>query len=117
MPTRATRNKQECFLEAIRRGATVAAAAEHAHVDRTLPYAWETNNPAFAQAWTTARETRLAQLKDTAFDLALDGSESMIRYLLNRYEHVEDKTEKVSHIEIIIPGDDADAAHDFITLT
>jgi transposase len=116
MPTRATRNKRASFLEAIRRGCTVAAATEHARVDRTLPYVWEKEDPQFARHWQEARDSRLTQLKDTAFDLALAGSEGMIRYLLNRYEHIDEKETTLKQIEIIMPGGTPNDGQDFITL-
>ena len=86
MPRRNTDQKKRRFLLAIERGMFVSQAAQYASVDRTTPYVWETSDPEFSQSWSRSREIRLRQLTDTAMDLALDGSEFMLRFLINRHD-------------------------------
>lgn len=121
MPSRPTERNKSRFLQAIARGASVKSAASYAGVDRTLPYKWEHRDPDFAARWREARDSRLAQLKDTAFDLALEGNVALIRFLLDRYDRDPRKPidePAIGEIQIVMPGsepDDQQASHEFIT--
>lgn len=86
MPKPSTREQKDRFLAAVERGESVQDAAALARVDRTTPYLWEQKDPLFRRLWQEARLSRLARLKDTAFDLAMAGDVTLIRFLLSRYE-------------------------------
>jgi len=117
MPKRQTPTKKQLFLEAIERGLTVTTAAEHAGVDRTTPYVWEQEDEKFQERWQKARDRRLPQLKDTAFDIALEGDKGMLKFLIDRYEpDAHHEQQPIREIEILFPGEgESDDNHDFIT--
>jgi len=84
MPTKteSTSENKHRFIEAIRRGMKVGQAARYAHVDRTTPYDWESNDTTFAVAWTEARAARDRMIVDTAVEVALSGNVPMLKFLL-----------------------------------
>ena len=114
---RTARNKRQ-FLDAIARGYTVTDAAEAASVVRSTPYQWERDDGAFSRDWAFVRESRFRQWIDTASDLAVNGSETMLRFLINRQDRQElaaDKNSVKPITEVIISTEDAtsdDAAAD-----
>jgi len=111
-----TRDSKAAFLNAIERGLTVAAAARHATVHRTTPYVWEIHDPQFKRDWSECRATRLTQLTDTAFDLAMAGDASLIRYLIDRWNRVVTEAIEAPTIRIIAPGEGPPGEHhDFFT--
>lgn len=124
MPRRNTDKKKSRFLQAILRNRNVREATEYAGVDRTTPYTWENDDPQFAKAWAKTREIRLRQLTDTAVDLALEGSEFMLRFLINRYDKksATEETATIGEIAILsaeAPSDelsDDSPIADFITI-
>lgn len=125
MPRRDTREKKRRFLDAIERGMTVVAAAEHAGVDRTLPYKWEGADPGFKAQWETARRSRLQALQDTAVDLALAGNVQLLKFLIQRFGGEDEvAAQGVGEVRIIMPGGDdngsgdpsTDSGHSFISV-
>ena len=84
-----TPTKKQQFLLALALGASVKAAAEHANVDRSTPYLWRHTDPAFAASWLKARASRLEELEEAAFTLALEGNGGngpMLRFLISRHD-------------------------------
>ena len=107
MPRRNTAQKQKVFLTCIADGDTVTDAAGSAGVARQTPYQWEHTDEAFAKAWAEVRETRHRQYLDAANDLALQGSEPMLRFLILRSdrEAVRRDARPAPVTEIIITGE------------
>lgn len=114
--------KKSLYVEAISNGQSVTSAAKYAGVDRTLPYVWERNDAKFAERLAVARRARMGQLKDKAFEMALDGDRVVLNRLLDRYEDEEARAgaavQQVGEVVIIMPGEDGeqDGDHDFVTL-
>ena len=84
-----TATKKQQFLLALALGASVKAASEYANVDRSTPYLWRQTDPAFAAAWLQARSSRLEELEEAAFTLALEGNGGngpMLRFLISRHD-------------------------------
>ena len=120
MPRPSTRRKKERFLDGLERDMSIADAARHAKVSRGTPYQWAREDDAFNRAWTAARELRGDMILDAATDNALEGSEFMQRFLINRRDRqvASQQEETVGEIMIISPDsvDDDGVVHDFITL-
>ncbi len=120
MPRRTTARKKDLFLDGLERGLRVDEAAKHAGVTRGTPYQWARDDDQFNRAWTTARELRQDMLLDAATDNALEGSEFMQRFLINRRDRqlASHQEETIGEI-LIIPADSVDDSgevHDFMTL-
>ena len=116
MPKRNTQAKQRAFLQGIRAGKKVAEVCRQVKLDRTTPYVWSEQDPAFAAAWEAARTSRLLQLQDVAFESAMDGNTHLLKYLLGRYWRDDAGAPQVGEIQIIMPGGDSDGSQDFITI-
>ena len=91
MPNLDTKTRKQRFLQAIESGSTVMRAADFTGVNSTEPYRWAQKDPEFAADWMAARDSRLARLKDTAFDLAMRGNVQLIKFLIARYEGTSEK--------------------------
>lgn len=102
MPRRNTAQKKARFLQAIERDRNVTEAADYATVSRTTPYTWETEDPAFEEAWARVRDIRLRQLTDTATDVALEGDVTMLKFLISRLDHEAEKGQTATIGEIAI---------------
>lgn len=132
MPRRGAETRKRRFLEAILRGATIASAAEHAGVNRSTPYNWGRADAEFAMRWDEVRESRMPQLKDAAFELALEGNVQLMKFLINLYERPRlwsgsgggrlaggpaagrhaGEGPVLAEIRIVMPGDEADEEAD-----
>ena len=105
-----TPTKKQQFLLALALGASVKAAAEHANVDRSTPYLWRHTDPAFAASWLQARASRLEELEEAAFTLALEGNGGngpMLRFLISRHDAArasERPRQAVRQVAIIPPA-------------
>jgi hypothetical protein len=73
-------SKQSAFLAAFRLTASVTKAAEAARIDRRLHYDWLDAEPAYAQAFETAREEAAQALEDEAIRRAKEGIEEPVIY-------------------------------------
>ena len=91
MPNLDTKTRKQRFLQAIESGSTVIRAADFTGVNPTEPYRWAQKDPEFAAAWKVARDSRLARVKDTAFDLAMRGNVQLIKFIIARYEGTSEK--------------------------
>ena len=98
MPNRKTAKRQQHFIQALERGASISNAARCASVHRSLPYKWAKDDPAFARSWEQARDGHLslAQLIDLAFDLALQGHTSLMKFLITHYDRQPTPAGRVS---------------------
>lgn len=90
-----TPKKQETFIEELRKGKSVAAAAEMVCVSRQTVYLRRNADPAFADEWDTAIEIGTDRLEDTALKRAEDGSDTLLIFLLKarRPEKFKDRFE------------------------
>ena len=91
MPNLGTKTRTQRFLQAIESGSTAVRAADFTGVNPTEPYRWAKKDPEFAASWKAARDSRLARVKDTAFDLAMRGNVQLIKFLIARYEGAPEK--------------------------
>ena len=91
MPNLDTKTRKQRFLQAIESGSTVIRAADFTGVNPTEPYRWAQKVPESTAVWKAARASRLARLKDTAFDLAMRGNLQLIKFLVARYEGTSEK--------------------------
>ena len=103
---RSTERRQQRFLEAIRRGCTVAEAARHAGVARGTVYVWAARDPGFEEAWKDAEYALVVSLRNQAYDLAMGGNVRVLIWLLESQERKaasgsSSTEERIGQIEII----------------
>ena len=67
------RIRRQGFLAALRKGMSVAAAAEAVGIDRSTPFLWRQKDPAYAAAWQAAVEAGTDLLEDAAMRRGLKG--------------------------------------------
>lgn len=81
-PRRAQRTpeKDETFLEQLRRGTSVSGAAIAAGYSRTSVYEWRQEDEAFAKAWEDAWETGADVFEDEATRRAVHGVDKPVFY-------------------------------------
>lgn len=77
-----TPKKREAFLAAIAAGRSIAAACQAAGIARSAAYRWRDEDGEFAVAWDEALEVGTERLEDEAVRRALDGSDTMLIFLL-----------------------------------
>jgi hypothetical protein len=70
------------FLELIGKGKSITGAARDASVSRYALYQWRKEIPQFGAAWDEALEAGLDALEDKARELAEEGSEKLLMFLL-----------------------------------
>lgn len=73
---------QATFLEALRQTGIISWAAEAAGISRRAAYDRREKCAAFAQAWDAARAAALDALEAEARRRALEGNETLLRFLL-----------------------------------
>jgi len=76
------REWKKTFLEALADGASVASACRRAGVSRQCAYKARSRSPAFAEQWEDALEEGADALEDEAFRRAMNGSDSLLMFLL-----------------------------------
>jgi hypothetical protein len=93
---RRTPKAEAKFLDALRAGKSVGAAARAATIGRRTAYDWRDRDPAFAARWDEAFDEGTDRLEDLALKGAEQGSERLLLALLkarrpDRYQrmHVE----------------------------
>ena len=93
---RRTPDAERKFLQALRVGKSIAAAARAATIGRRTTYDWRDRDPAFAARWDEAFDEGTDFLEDLALKGAEQGSERLLLALLKarrpeRYQrlHVE----------------------------
>lgn len=67
------RRRRQGFLDCLRKGLSVAAAAEAIGVDRSTPFNWRQKDPAYAAAWQAAVEHGTDRLEDVAMRRGVKG--------------------------------------------
>jgi hypothetical protein len=76
------RNWRPVFLKALEHGCSIAEACRLAGVSRQCAYRARQRSPAFAEQWTEAEQTGVDALEDEAFRRAMNGSDSLLMFLL-----------------------------------
>jgi len=71
--TRTRVKRQAQFLETLRQGLSVTAAAAAVGWDRSRAYQWRKKDQAFAEAWDVALEAGTDRLEDEAYRRAVEG--------------------------------------------
>jgi len=73
------------FLEVLANEAAgnVTLAAQGAGISRNQAYDWRHKDPDFAAAWEDALTLGLYRLEDRAIEMAMDGNDRLIMYLLS----------------------------------
>jgi hypothetical protein len=80
-PPRARRKQwKPAFVAAIRKGATVGAAARAAGIDRTTAYAARTADPAFRAAWDEGEQDAIDTVEALLVDRIVNGVERPVFY-------------------------------------
>ena len=72
------------MLEALARGMSPARAGRTAGVGRSTVYLWRREDPEFAQKWDDAVADGIDLLEDEARRRALEGSDKLLMFLLER---------------------------------
>jgi len=72
------------MLEALARGMSPARAAKVAGVGRSTAYLWRREDPEFAQKWDDAVADGIDLLEDEVCRRALEGSDKLLMFLLER---------------------------------
>lgn len=117
MPKRNTEAKQRAFLEGVRGGKKVVEVCRELGIARTTPYVWAERNLEFGALWDRARASRLQQLRDVAYEEAMDGNVQLLKYLLGRWWKDEAGAGvAVGEVRIIMPGGANDGDAEFITI-
>jgi len=81
-----TREKQQAaFLEAVAGGNSVCGAVKAAGASRASVYRWKDEDAAFGEAWNEAREECVDLLEAEAKRRALEGSDTLLIFLLKSY--------------------------------
>lgn len=75
-------SQRERFLSALSRTASVTAASQAAGIGRRTAYNWRDADEAFAAAWDDALESGTDALEDEAVRRALDGSDTLLIFML-----------------------------------
>jgi phage terminase small subunit len=113
---RLTGERKRRFLDALREGATNAAAARAAGVSRMTAYRERARNPDFAAAWDDAIEDGTDRLEEEAMRRALAGSDTLLIFLLKARRPAQYReTHHVQHdgsvrIEVVVPLPDPEDA-------
>ena len=82
MQAEASKRKREAFLMGLSLGDSVKSSCERAKVTRKTVYQWRKQDEEFAEAWDEALEAGIEQLEDAAYRRALDGSDTLVMFLL-----------------------------------
>lgn len=77
-----TDEKRAAFLDALREGDSVTAAAKAGGIARSTAYKWRDEDSDFAADWDDAVETGTDVLEDVAVQRAKDGSDTMLIFML-----------------------------------
>lgn len=85
---RNTAQRQKAFLDAVERGASVSDAAKHAGVARSTVYEWAAgeDGAGFKERWELAESKLVRQLRNRAFEVAMEGNTRMLIFLLQHYD-------------------------------
>lgn len=76
------RTQRDRFLDALARTASVTAASQAAGIGRRTAYNWRNADEEFASAWDDALESGTDALEDEAIRRALDGSDTLLIFML-----------------------------------
>jgi len=91
--TKKTPQKTKKFLDSIRSGNSVTTAAKQLNIRRQTAYTWRDEDDEFRQQWNDAVEEGTDALEEEAVRRALNGSDTMLIFLLkgNRGEKYKEK--------------------------
>ena len=87
------RAARSLFLDALREGMSITAAACAAGVARTTVYNWRTADPDFADLWVQAEEAGTDRLEDAAVERAVLGREKAIIHRGEIVGHVHEPSD------------------------
>ncbi len=76
----AIEKEREKFLDALREGRSVAAAAQAADISRRTPYRWRQEDEEFAAAWDDAFDAGTDLMEDEAKRRAIEGVDKPVFY-------------------------------------
>ena len=77
--------KKRTFVDVLVRGQTPAGAAQAIGVDRRTAYRWRAIDPAFAEEWTDARETKIENVETVLYRQAMGGDITAIIFFLKAH--------------------------------
>lgn len=77
--------KKELFCEVLVRGQSPAGAARAIGVDRATVYRWRAVDPEFAEAWDTARETKVEMVETVLYRMAVEQDLGAICFFLKAH--------------------------------
>ena len=80
--TNATPKKRKAFLKCLANGDSVQNSANVAGVARGTVYRWRQEDESFAADWDMALDSGVDRLEDEAYKRALDGSDTLLIFLL-----------------------------------
>ena len=103
--SRKTPGAEGKFLDALRDGKSIAAAARSAGVGRRTAYDWRDRDAAFAARWDEAFDEGTDRLEDLALSGAEQGSERLLLALLkarrpDRYQRMQ--VEHTGSLEVML---------------
>lgn len=102
---RRTPEAETTFLDALRAGKSIAAAARSAGVGRRTAYDWRDRDPHFSARWDEAFDEGTDRLEDLALSGAEQGSERLLLALLkarrpDRYQRMQ--VEHTGSLEVML---------------
>jgi hypothetical protein len=91
---RLTEKKKKHFLKALASGQSVTGACDEIFLTRQALYTQRDKDPGFKQQWKQAVEMGTDKLEDTAYERAIDQSDTLMKFLLKgrRPEKYADKS-------------------------
>jgi hypothetical protein len=103
--SRKTPEAEGKFLDALRDGRSIAAAARNAGLGRRTAYDWRDRDPQFAARWDEAFDEGTDRLEDLALSGAEQGSERLLLALLkarrpDRYQRMQ--VEHTGSVEVML---------------
>jgi hypothetical protein len=77
--------KKALFCETLVRGGSTAGAAQAIGVDRSTVFRWKAADPAFAEAWDTARDTKVDLVETTLYRMAMQKDIAAVIFFLKSH--------------------------------
>ena len=74
--------KKRAFVDAMVRGQPPALAAQLIGIDRVTAYRWRAADPAFAEAWIEATETKVEMVENQLYRMAMNGDIAAVIFFL-----------------------------------
>jgi hypothetical protein len=106
LPTQEQRTKatQKAFLDLLAEGCNFTEANAALGINRATSFRWRQTDPEFAQACRVAFKVSLDKLKAEAERRAVNGSDKLLMFLLERYDpaqfHIAQKLEHSGAVDL-----------------